>query len=205
MAKRYINFPKYSLGGVVASSLSIHFIEVLISSFFSVATLGFYALTQRILGLPSSLIGGSIGQVFYQEASIEKHKSGSAIDIYKKTFKKLFILGIIFFGSLYFIAEDLFIIVFGKEWAVAGEYAKVLMPLFFIRFIFVSLSAVYDLFDALKIEFFWQVAYFLGILSLIYFYRDAKFIDFLYAFNIYGVAMYLISLYITYKLAKGSK
>ena len=202
-AKKYIKFPKYSLGGVIASSMSVHFIEILISSFFSVATLGFYALVQRILGLPSSLIGGSIGQVFFQEATEEKHKNGNAIDIYKKTFKKLAFLGFVFFVVLFFTVEDIFTIVFGKDWAIAGVYAKIVIPLFFIRFIYVSLSSIYDIFDGLKIELFWQIFYFLGLMVLIIFCKDKNFVEYLKLFTIYGVTCYSISLYITYRLAKG--
>ena len=202
-AKRYIQFPQYSLGGVVASSLSVHFIEILISSLFSIATLGFYTLVQRILGLPSSLIGGSIGQVFYQEATQEKHRSGRAIKIYKKTFKKLLILGSLFFGILYFSVEELFTFVFGQDWRIAGIYAQAVIPLFFIRFIYVSLSAIYDIFDGLKIEFLWQVFYFLGVMGLIYLFRENTFLEFLYYFTLYGVCSYGLSLYITYHLAKG--
>ena len=202
-AKRYSSFPKYSLGGVVASSLSVHFIEILISTLFSVATLGFYALVQRILGLPSSLIGGSIGQVFYQEATQEKHRSGKAIEIYKKTFKKLLFLGVLFFGLLYFSVEEIFTFVFGQDWRIAGVYAQAVIPLFFIRFIYVSLSAVYDIFDGLKIEFLWQVSYFLGVMGLIYLFRESSFLEFLHYFTLYGVCSYGVSLYITYRLAKG--
>ncbi len=204
-AKRYVKFPKYSLGGVIANSLSLHFIEILISSFFSVATLGFYALVQRMLGLPSSLIGGSIGQVFYQEATQEKHKSGKAIEIYKKTFKKLSVLGILFFGFLYFSVEGIFTFVFGQDWQIAGVYAKIIMPLFFIRFIYVSLSMTYDVFESLKTELIWQVCYFLGLMALIYFCRNGTFEYFLQLFTIYGSFMYLISLFITYRLAKGGE
>ena len=203
-AKKYINFPKYSLGGVVAGSLSIHFINILISSFFSVATLGFYALVQRILGLPSSLIGGSVGQVFFQEAALEKRKFGNALNIYKKTFKKLLAIGVLFFGVLYFTVEDIFTFVFGQQWAVAGTYAKIVIPLFFIRFIYVSLSAVYDIFDGLKIEFFWQLFYFLGLTAVIYIFRNSDFLEYLKYFTIYGISSYTISLFITYRLAKGN-
>jgi len=204
-AKRYIKFPKYSLGGVIAGSLSIHFVEILISSFFSVATLGFYTLVQKILGLPMSLIGGSIGQVFYQEATQEKHKSGKAIIIYKKTFKKLSILSVLFFGFLYFSVEDIFTFVFGQEWHIAGVYAKIIIPLFFIRFIYVALSMTYDLFESLKTELIWQVCYFLGLMAIIYICKDSPFEHFLHLFAIYGSIMYLISLFITYHLAKGGK
>ncbi len=202
-AKRFVNFPKYSLSGVVASSMSVHFIEILISTFFSIATLGFYSLVQRVLGLPSSFIGGSIGQVFYQEATQEKHKSGRAIKVYKSTFKKLLVLGVIFFGFLYFSVEEIFTFVFGKDWKVAGVYAQILIPLFFVRFIYVSLSMTYDVFESLKTELVWQVSYFLGLMALIYICKDGTFEHFLYLFTVYGSLMYLISLYITYRLAKG--
>ena len=71
-AKKHKNFPKFSLWAALLNSLSIHLSNVLISLFFSVSTLGFYSLVYRVLGTPSALIGGSIGQVFYQQATVEK-------------------------------------------------------------------------------------------------------------------------------------
>ena len=202
-AKRYKNFPKFSLMGVFANELSIHFTNILISSFFTVTTLGFYSLVQKILGMPSVLIGSSIGQVFFQEATEEKIKKGNAISVFTRTLKKLLIIATVAFGLLFFIVEDLFAFVFGENWRIAGTYAQIVIPLFFIRFISSSVSTIYDIFDGLKIELIWQVTLLLGIIIILYLFKDNNFIEFLQYMSLYSIVMYTISLYLTYKLAKG--
>ena len=202
-AKRYKDFPKFSLWGIFANTLSIQFTNILISSFYSVATLGFYSLVQKILGMPSALIGGSIGQVFFQEASESKQKYGEASSIFKRTVKKLFFIGTIAFGLLYFIVEDLFAFVFSEEWRIAGIYAQIVIPFFFIRFVSASVSTIYDIFDGLKIELIWQVFLMIGIIIILYIFKDSEFKTFLTYMTFYGMAMYLLSLYLTFQLAKG--
>ena len=203
-AKKYKDFPKFSLWGVFANTLSIQFTNILISSFFSVATLGFYSLVQKILGMPSALIGGSIGQVFFQEASEAKQKYGKASSVFKRTVKKLLLIGAVAFGLLYFIVEDLFALVFSEEWRIAGIYAQIVIPFFFIRFVSASVSTIYDIFDGLKIELIWQVSLMLGIIIILYIFKDSEFKIFLTYMTLYGIVMYLLSLYLTFQLAKGT-
>ena len=102
--------------------------------------------------MPSSLIGNSISQVFFQEATKEKQQTGRAVKIFSSTVKKLIIIGLPCFGVLFFIVEDLFVIVFGEEWRIAGTYAKIVTPLFFIRFISSTLSIVMTSFEKQKIQ-----------------------------------------------------
>jgi len=45
---------------------------------------------------------------------------------------------------LYFVVEDPFAILFGDEWRVAGEYAKILLPFMFVNFIVGSISIVFE-------------------------------------------------------------
>ena len=203
LAKKYQNFPKYSMPGSLASILSTQLTNILISAFYSVATLGFYSLVQRLLGMPSSLVGASMGQVFFQQATQEKHETGKAINSFKSTIKKLIIIGLPSFGILFFIVEDLFTLVFGEEWRVSGSYAQILIPLFFIRFISSPLSMIYDIFNKLKIELIWQIVLMIGVVSLLYIYRNDNFIEFLKIMTIYAVCMYIISIYLVFQFAKG--
>jgi O-antigen/teichoic acid export membrane protein len=167
LAKRYKDFPKLSMWGIFANTLSTQSTNILISSLFSVVTLGFYSLVQRVLDVPSALIGGAIGQVFFQEATKEKEKTGKAINSFDKTIKKLLIIGIPSFGVLFFVVEDLFAIVFGEEWRIAGTYAKIVTPLFFIRFVVATVSNINNVFELQKLALLWQVTLlFLSIGSL---------------------------------------
>ncbi|UPT77635.1 oligosaccharide flippase family protein [Sulfurovum sp. XGS-02] len=147
LAKRYKNFPKYSMWAALANTLSQHLTNILISTFYSISTLGFYSLVQRVLGMPAALIGGSIGQVFFQQATKEKQQTGRAIKTFNKTVKKLIMIGLPSFGILFFIVEDLFAFVFGEEWRIAGEYAQIVIPLFFIRFVVSTVSQLNSIFE----------------------------------------------------------
>ncbi len=202
-AKKYINFPKFSLAGTLANILSKQLLNILISLFFSVATLGFYALVQKILGLPSALIGGSIGQVFFQKATEEKNHTGQIKQSYLNTLRSSFFIALAVFGILYVSVEELFYWVFGPNWKIAGLYAKAVIPFFAIRFVYATISTTYSISNKLKLELIWQISMLIGIIFIFYFTKNLPFINFLYYLNIYLIISYLMSILFTYRLAYG--
>ena len=72
-AKKYIKFLKYSTFGVLLNSLSLNLNNILLSSVFSVSSLGFYSLSNRILGLPSAVFGSNISTLYFQTLSNLKY------------------------------------------------------------------------------------------------------------------------------------
>ncbi|RUO19626.1 hypothetical protein CWE08_09340 [Aliidiomarina iranensis] len=164
LAKRYINFPKYSMWAILSNTLSYQLLNILITVFYSIATLGFYSLAQRILGMPSSLIGESIGRVYFQQATLEKNKTGKAVKIFKSTTKKLMVLSCVVFVPLYFVLPSVFAIAFGEEWRIAGEYSQLILPVFIFRFVSGALSNTNNVFEKQGLALAWQMG--LLILSM---------------------------------------
>jgi O-antigen/teichoic acid export membrane protein len=203
LAKRYKDFPKYSMWAILANSLSSNLTNILISSFYSIATLGFYSLVQRMLGMPSSLIGGAIGQVFFQQATKEKQETRKAIKSFNSTVKKLIIIGLPSFTILFFIVEDLFAFVFGEEWRIAGTYATIVIPLFFIRFVSSTVSAILTIFEKQKNELIINIFLIVTSIGLIIFIDN--FNSFLIVFTVLMSINYMVFLYYYFKLAKGEK
>ncbi len=201
LAKKYINFPKYSLWGILANSLSHHLTKILIPSLFSLATLGLYSLVQRVLGLPSALIGESIGKVYFQEASKEKQMTGKALKTFKSTFLKLLLIAIPSFGLIFFVSKDLFAFVFGEEWRIAGVYAQITTPFFFVKFISSSLSGTLTVFEKQKSELVINLLLISGSVGIIWMFKD--FISFLQVFSIVLSIFYGIFIIYYYKLSKG--
>jgi O-antigen/teichoic acid export membrane protein len=147
MAKRYKNFPMISLPSSFTTELYSNLFSVLLSSLYNVALLGHYYMAQRVLGLPSALLGVSIGQVFFQSAVKEREKTGQARVIFRSTVKKLFLIALPFFVTLFFVVEDLFALVFGENWRVAGTYSQILIPIFFIRLLTTPVSMINTVFE----------------------------------------------------------
>jgi len=207
MARRYVKFPKFSLWASLANTLSTNLIDIFISTTFSVATLGFYSLSKRVLGMPSALIGDAMGKVFFQKATKEKKDTGKSVKSFTVTLKYLIILGLPVFIILFFIIEDLFAFVFGEEWRVAGVYSKYLVFFYFFRFLMAPLSIINSIFEKQQISLIWQSG--LLILILLLFLAATVFkysmLQFLLYFTIVISIYYLLMIPVLYYISKGGK
>lgn len=202
LAKRYKDFPKYSMWAILANTLSQHFINILISSFYNISTLGFYSLVQKVLGMPASLIGGAIGQVFFQQATKEKQETGKAIKTFNSTIKKLIIIGLPSFGILFFIVEDIFAFVFGEAWRIAGTYAKIVIPFFCIRFIVATVSAIDTIMERQNIYLLFNFVLLIVGILIIFIFKEESFEVFLNVFSFCMGFVYFIYGYVLFSMAK---
>lgn len=148
MAREYRRFPVFTMPASLLNVVNANVLNFALPILFSTATLGFYSLAMRVLGSPLSQISGPIGQVFQRDAAEELTKTGMARHAFFSTLITLFGISTLIFGSSYFFIVDIFTIVFGSDWVVAGEYAKILMPLFAARFIVSPLTSIGPLVDA---------------------------------------------------------
>ncbi len=157
-ARKYSAFPKYSIASSLANSLSRNLTSLLVASLYSTTTLGFYSITQRILGAPSALIGSSVSSVFFQEAVSERQSSGSAIHTLNRTTKHLLLIGVPAFAILLFSVEHVFAYLLGEEWRIAGEYARILTLLFAVRFVVATVATIESVFEKQLAGLFWQLS-----------------------------------------------
>lgn len=160
--KRYRRFPIFTLPATLANTAAINLTGILISAMYSITSVGFYALANRILGMPGSLIGKSLANVYHKEAVDHRKTKGHAKVVFVSTVKKLLLVSIPIFLIIFLFAEDLFAFVFGEEWRTAGEFAKILIPLLFIRFIFAPVSVTLSVFERQELSLYLQ----LGLLAL---------------------------------------
>jgi len=125
--EKYDKFPKYSTLEALAHSSSMQLPLVIIGIFFLGPETGYIFLAMKVMTIPMSLIGNAIAQVYL--ANAPEHYNNKklfeySIKIVKKILKiswlPVFLMGI---GSYY-----LFAIIFGKQWAAAGEIAIFLVP-----------------------------------------------------------------------------
>lgn len=127
---------------------------------------GLFALTQRVLAAPISLIAYSILEVFKRQSVHDFQTLGNCRDVYRYTFKALFLLALGPSLILFQFSPELFAFVFGEAWRPAGAIARVLAPLYFLNFIASPLSYVFFVAGKQKIELVWQLALFLMTITV---------------------------------------
>ena len=200
LLKKYIKFPKFDLSASLLNVSAQQVSNILFNTMFSSSIAGYYYLTQRMLGLPVSIVAASILDVFKEQASKDFQSRGDAKEIYLKTFKKLFFLSLIPSILLYIFAIDIFTLVFGSSWAISGEYARVLIPMLFLRFISSPLSFMLYIGEKQELNLFGNFLFFTGTLLSFYFASTALdvviYLSYSYSF------IYLLYLIISAKIAK---
>jgi len=144
--KRYHKFPAFYMGSNLVNAFALMAPAFVLSFFFSPIIVGFYALGLRILQTPLQLLGKSIGQVFFQKAS-EVKQQGQLAPVLEKMFSFLVVTGLFPILMISLVGQDLFVVVFGSDWAEAGAYAQILsvsLALFFISSPLTVLNAVLE-------------------------------------------------------------
>ena len=140
--KRHKKFPIYDTWSALLNTASWQLPTFLLASFFSTTVVGYYALGFRILKLPMSLIGTAIAQVFFQRAAEAKAK-GKLAPLVENTFRQLVTLSLFPMVMLAIIGRDLYVVVFGSDWAEAGVYTQILSIWIFFWFISSPLTTLF--------------------------------------------------------------
>lgn len=135
LAITHLDFPllrtPQNIINVVSQSLPIF----LLTSLFGPASAGQYAIALTVLGLPGSLIAGSVMSVFYPKVTGVIHQGGDAYSLIVKATMMMAIVGVLPFSLVIFAGPVFFEMVFGDEWRTAGLYAQILSAWLFLQFI----------------------------------------------------------------------
>ncbi|WP_404393186.1 oligosaccharide flippase family protein [Pseudoalteromonas phenolica] len=135
VARKYINFPKYSLIASLANTSSTMLPVILFSSFYSASAIGLYVLAQRVLMAPVSIVGTAVSNVFLSNAR-EYREKGRLNSETLKIHTQLIAISTPVAALFSMYLPTLFSVIFGEEWSEAGEISKYL--LLWVYFVFTA-------------------------------------------------------------------
>jgi O-antigen/teichoic acid export membrane protein len=139
--KEYISYPVYKMPSDLLNEVSIQLPVYVFMSVFSKAVVGIYTLPQKIISQPSKFIGQAVAEVYYRQASELNARKQDISDLTFRTYKNLFILGVIPFLAVMLWGQEIFSFVFGNEWAESGRIASILSP--WLLFVFAGSPVSY--------------------------------------------------------------
>ena len=207
LAKKYKNFPKFSLPSEFLHRFSNQLPVLVLSAFVGPAIVGVYNLSIRMLGLPVNLITSSVAEVFKQRAVEEFHQKGNCRVLFKNTFKGLIAVSLIPFLGLIIWGPDIFSIVFGEKWRDAGVFGQILSVYFLFRFFVRPLSFLLILQNKLQEDMLLQLLRL--VLTFLGLYIGLQAFDNIYiALSLYSLAyslIYVAYLLRSFQLSKGLK
>lgn len=166
MAVRYKRFPLLTSFSSLFNSAGLQLPPLLLVMFFGTQIGGFYALVQRVVGAPMTMVGQSVAQVFFGESARLARENPVALKkLYFKAASKLFLLGGVPIGLLALVAPWAFELIFGDEWGEAGIYIQIMALGFIAQFVVVPLSQTLNMLERQGMQLAWDIFRFVIIIG----------------------------------------
>ena len=142
VAARYRRFPLLTTWAGLFNVGSLQLPSILFSTGFGAAAAGLYALSFKVLVLPTMLVGQAVGQVFLSRASAVAREPARLRQLTERTALTLFACGLPVFCAVGLGGPQVFATVLGEEWKPAGRYAQLLAPWFAVWLVSSPLSGL---------------------------------------------------------------
>lgn len=138
---KHRQFPLYNVSNDLLYRFKTALIIGLLTFYFSTDVVGQYGMALLILAIPTTLVGSSIGEVFYQNiARLDNLEDIALFSL--KIFRILCLCSLSIFVFLSFFSEELLPFFLGENWYSTGTFISILCFSIFFEFIFSPLQSV---------------------------------------------------------------
>lgn len=127
-AKRYSEFPLYSLPAAVLDVLGRESPALLFATLYGAEAAGLYALSSRLMRIPADLVSGAMGEVLFAQASAARAAGEPLTELITVSSKRLLAAAVWPMLAMGAVAPLVFGDLFGQSWSEAGRYTFVLTP-----------------------------------------------------------------------------
>lgn len=146
-AKKNKSYPLFIFPTSLVDVFTLQITIVVISVWFSSEKAGFFSMAWKILGVPLSLVGVGLGQVFLRQFSEVWPDITAARRLLIRTWAFLAVLGFFPCALVMFKGEELFVWFLGEKWMEAGAMAAVIAPMVYAMLISAPTSGTYLVLD----------------------------------------------------------
>jgi len=157
-ARRYKKFPIWSTGSTLINRLGLQLPQLFMATAFGPREAGWYLLTQRVLGTPTSLVGQAVAQVFLNRiAEIRREQPERASAFYLNIVGRMALMGGLPILVLGVAIGGAFGWLFGERWEMAGRMVQILSPMFAAQWTFSPTSQILVVFERQELQLVWDV------------------------------------------------
>lgn len=195
---KYRKFPFFTMPGQLLNSFTGSLPILVLPALYSQNEIGQFAFVQKIVGIPMTIIGGSVAQVFFQKFSSVKLSEQK--NVFVKTFFYLFIFITVCAIPCVIVAVPIFNVIFGAKWLFAAKLAQILAPMYIAQFAVSNISgAVYIINGQLKIELGLQILRLVLVAAAFFisFMLNVSFVQSIIFFSIAMIVWYLSTLIVS--------
>jgi len=156
-ARKFRNFPLYVLPKDFISSFSYNLPFIWLALYFDNAVVGLFSLALTFTFRPVTLVNADMERVLYMRVCNRVAAGRPVCGDMLRILLRVNLLALPACLLFFFVAEPLFVWVFGGEWAGCGYYVRWLLPWCYVSFTSMMLSFVPNIFSTQRMEFLFYV------------------------------------------------
>jgi O-antigen/teichoic acid export membrane protein len=157
-ANRYRRFPLMSTWSSLANAGGLHLAPFAMAVVYGPLAAGWFAVGQRIMALPSTIIGQAVAQVYLQRAAAcARRDSDELRSLFVSTAKRLALFGAMLVVPAAILAPLVFPLVLGPSWKGAGELMQVAGVMYLAQFVVAPLSQTLNVIGRQDLQLIWDV------------------------------------------------
>jgi len=154
--RRFRRFPLLAAPSALVNSAGLEVPLLLVSALYGDARAGLLGLTVRVFSGPAAILGQAVYQVFTGESSAAiREPQGTLGRMLRAATFRLLLVGAVPAAVLVGWGPPLFGLIFGPEWAEAGEYARYLALAYLAQFAVTPVSSMLFLLERQGQELAW--------------------------------------------------
>lgn len=140
--KENINYVKYQMPAGITATLRTELPNLLIGALFGNKMLGYFSVSQKLLTIPITFLGQSIGKVFYQKAAEMKRMCQPINKFVERNINRGMLLAampMILFAA---VGDVAIVLYFGAEYAIGGVICRIIAFRSLFNFISTSVQGI---------------------------------------------------------------
>ena len=135
VATRFRSLPLVSMPSAIINTLGSSFTTFMMLAIFDAGQAGNYAMVERAIGAPTSIIATAASQAFMSALSNRGDQKVDDRDLFRKILRTNALLGLVPLLLLIFTAPVLVPWALGTQWTQAGLFAQILAPMLYVSFV----------------------------------------------------------------------
>ncbi|MGB7905730.1 MAG: oligosaccharide flippase family protein, partial [Steroidobacteraceae bacterium] len=165
VSSQFRHFPQHVAPGSVMEGMSNLLPVTFVAIALSVTDAGIYAMADRALRMPVTLVGSSILQVFYKRIAELRGDRVACRELLGSTWRNLAYIAILPCVSIVFFGQEVFALVLGETWRPSGLIAQTLIVWMFFQFVSYPTSNVFVVNDRTGSFLLWQAVQLVAVIA----------------------------------------
>ncbi len=156
-ARRHRRFAAFGVPAALLNAAGVHAPVIVFAWFFGMDVAGWFALGQRVIAIPMSLVGHAVAQVFTGEvATLAREAPRDLRKAFLKVSASLMAVGLAPTAALALTGPTFFRLVFGEEWAEAGVYVRIAAVTYLLQVVVSPLSHILNVLGRQALQLAWD-------------------------------------------------